>query len=810
MVRKIRQNNYIDVYNHVLTHLKLFIIINSIFNIVKLFFRSNKTYRFVRVTWQNIFLIKMGFLIIWITVTSTLVSSFILKHPSFAPGYSGSNFKLSSMNNGNSSEHVTISMFGKEGDTFLKVMDTSSKLKYCPQFCSCTRDVSFLKITDCPNDPSDALDPLIMHNTDATSLSITNSSLTKLPLIVCNMKKLSDLNVSDNKLVDLPWANLKELRQLRIITLSENKIRTLRNGSFYDFPSLQSLHLDNNQIDNIEDDVFSQPDRLPNITMIDLTFNKLVSLDLWPALFTNTSPVIDCRYNVISKFTNHLNWTLDCKDQKPSAIVDLSSNKITHLVNLLHGWNVTKEVDAICLLDSTFNIYLNDNPYICDCIDFSIYRFIRMIKSKHITTMYCNKPHNLYHERIVSVPLNSFICHINESCPDNCNCIDQPNQMNMSVECQNSELSHLPLKVPKLTKHHYSYHLNLMHNKIKELDYRPYLHKTRNALFSYNEIQNMSILALKALSTSASIYLDNNKLQYLPINISFVNMSRVGDLHFNENEWACDCHAKETRLWMLQMKTIISDKEGILCFTPSRLKGSNLLSLSEGDLICGDPPNIALKSYLGAGGSALAICFAFMLLAAMLKYKRIWLYRRLKWHPFDRDECLGENKKFDVFVTYANEDGDYVENYLIPNLENRGYKIAFHRVHFPGGQPITVSIEQCIIHSKRTLAVFTNNFRKSQFCMWEFTVALELDQIESTHRLVTIKYGDVDVSSLDLTLQSYFRRYSYIEKESAVFWDNLEYSLPMNKMGTADGVRFDANQINDVIDHDGEDDNGLI
>ena len=592
--------------------------------------------------------------------------------------------------------------------------------------------------------------------------------------MVSNMAKLSDLNVSANKLVDLPWANLKELRQLKIIKLSQNRIRTLKNDSFYDFPSLEELHVDNNMIDKIEDNVFSQPDRLPNINLIDLAFNKLVSIECWPALFRNRSVFINLQCNKISKFTNHLNWTFSCIDQRPSANIDLTYNKITHLVDILHGCNVIEETHMICLLMSKLKLRIKNKPYMCDCIDFAIYRFINLVKhSKDIANMYCNKPRNLYNHRIVSIPLNAFICHINENCPVNCTCINQPNQMNISVSCENTGLGDLPLKVPKLTKHHESYHLNLMYNNIKELDYRPYLQKTRKAIFSHNRIHNISIPALNALSNSFSIYLDNNKLQYLPVNISFINMSRVNDLHFGQNEWACDCHAKGTRLWMLQMKNIISDKEGILCLTPSRLKGSNMLSLSDDDLICGKLPNIVLRTYLGAGGSALAICFSFILLAAMLKYKRIWLYRRLKWHPFDRDECLGENKTFDVFVTYANEDGDYVENNLIPNLENRGHKIAFHRVHFPGGQPITVSIEQCIRNSKRTLAVFTNNFRKSQYCMWEFTVALELDQIESTHHLVTIKYGDVDVSSLDLTLQSYFRRYSYIEKESAVFWDNL-------------------------------------
>ena len=69
---------------------------------------------------------------------------------------------------------------------------------------------------------------------------------------------------------------------------------------------------------------------------------------------------------------------------------------------------------------------------------------------------------------------------------------------------------------------------------------------------------------------------------------------------------------------------------------------------------------------------------------------------------------------------------------------------------------------------------------------------------------MAIKYEDVDLKLLDLTLQAYFKRYTYIEKESQVFWNNLEYSLPLNKMGN---VNVQLNNVNlDNDDHlDGND-----
>ena len=48
--------------------------------------------------------------------------------------------------------------------------------------------------------------------------------------------------------------------------------------------------------------------------------------------------------------------------------------------------------------------------------------------------------------------------------------------------------------------------------------------------------------------------------------------------------------------------------------------------------------------------------------------------------------------------------------------------------------------------------------------------------------LVVIKDTDIDVNTLTIDVQSYFKRYTYVERESPFFWDNLLYVLPVNRM----------------------------
>ena len=67
---------------------------------------------------------------------------------------------------------------------------------------------------------------------------------------------------------------------------------------------------------------------------------------------------------------------------------------------------------------------------------------------------------------------------------------------------------------------------------------------------------------------------------------------------------------------------------------------------------------------------------------------------------------------------------------------------------------------------------------------------------KGTNRLIIIEDTDLDVETLEVTPRSYFKRSTYIEKESADFWENLLYSLPIERMGVP---HQRAQQI-----HDGE------
>ena len=657
----------------------------------------------------------------------------------------------------------------------------------CPVNCTCVASKVALTIENCSSDPGGHLNAIILEHVNVTKLSITRSRLSELPPAVCNLTRLSVLNISHNHLSDLPWACLKALK-LKIINVSYNHITHLKNGTLYDFKYLRKIYLNHNNISDIDLDVFTQSDRLPSLGRIDLDSNLLESVDIWPLQLLTVRPMnISLAKNLISNFTNLVGFEYKCNQETlRNGRLSLSRNNVTHFGYFFNGWDMADDLKIMCFLSQeNVRVSMYENPFNCDCIDYDIYRLLRLQPSVIFDhAMFCAEPPRLYRRNVLSVPLDDFICEVKENCPNRCGCQNIPNQLNMTVNCRGAGLTTLPLgPLPHLPKHNYRYTLDLSDNQLKTLWHRSYLDLVKEAYFSNNKINEVSLQFLSSLTNASVIHLNGNKLQRLPTNVSQVSMSMPNDILLHDNSWECDCHEKETRAWIISMGSGVTDREGILCAGPPRVAGTNMLLLPEDRFICGETRHVNYI-LISVVCSTLAVMIICVVLLFSCYINRVRLHRKFQWHPFDSDECVGEEKEFDAFLAYAEEDSTYVTDYLIPELEHRGYKVAHNRVNFMGGRPIIDNITDCIRRSKRTLAVLSNNFLQSRWCLFELTTALEVDKIQGTHRLLCMSLCELSFEGLDTSIRSYLEKKSCISFDSSHFWSQLEYHLPAEKNGS--------------------------
>jgi len=89
---------------------------------------------------------------------------------------------------------------------------------------------------------------------------------------------------------------------------------------------------------------------------------------------------------------------------------------------------------------------------------------------------------------------------------------------------------------------------------------------------------------------------------------------------------------------------------------------------------------------------------------------RVRLYKRFKFHPFNRDECVGEDMDFDVYLCCSSEDHNPHGLHILEMIESRGYRDCYHLRDFLAGGAITENMIQSVVRSKRTVCLVSNNF----------------------------------------------------------------------------------------------------
>ncbi|CAG2207994.1 Toll-like receptor 4 [Mytilus edulis] len=141
--------------------------------------------------------------------------------------------------------------------------------------------------------------------------------------------------------------------------------------------------------------------------------------------------------------------------------------------------------------------------------------------------------------------------------------------------------------------------------------------------------------------------------------------------------------------------------------------------------------------------------------------------------------------KYDAFISYANEDTDFIVNELIPNLErDENMTLCVHQRDFIAGEEITQNITDGIHQSKKIICILTRSFLDSYYCMFEFNMA-RMESIYSRdgqNILFLVFYEQLRPKDLPLVILELVQKQSYIEypndeQGNVVFWEKLREHL---------------------------------
>ena len=665
----------------------------------------------------------------------------------------------------------------------------------CPTLCVCKSTITCSFGGEAGQD----INLIIQENFDSLKLDITylklrdESSIKTVPEIICQMTMLEELDLTNNSITKLPIGCFTRLCRLRDLCLDRNQISEVQKGVFDGLQKLETLQINRNKLTFIDHQIFSNVSNLVSLKRLEMEYNQLTSFDVWPFARAYSYPgfYISLGYNKISNSTNIERWVFKCGMHSLNLMFKLDENPLGRISGHLKTF-VKSFTDMACMYnrhaESDLIISVSDVYITCDCLEFAYVRNNRFFRHAHgLDQAVCSQPSNLEGQRIMYLNIDQLVCDIVEQCPPGCKCTKQPSTLTMYVNCTQANLTEMPLNLPPIKPQtFYRYKLILMDNQIKRLEYRDYMQKTKYLDVSHAGVTDIvEERVWRAFQYISNVNLNRNQLKQIPEYVELLDFSNI-TFDIRDNPISCDCKNQWLKSWIELLSSEHQNVNGINCYEPYWLNGKAVLTLDKEEFCRG--PSYTIQDILEITIPSISGVILLNLISVFLfKRFRIQIYKYVKLHPFDRDECVGEDINHDVFLACAGEDGALGYS-ILKLLERSGCKVCYHKKDFIPGEHIIENIMQAVKRSKRTLCVLTGNFIKSGWCMEEFRQSHYRDLQQGKKRLVVLLVDPhaLETEEMSLELRDYLSRYTYIEYESKSWKDRLMYAMPVNRMNKDD------------------------
>jgi hypothetical protein len=224
----------------------------------------------------------------------------------------------------------------------------------------------------------------------------------------------------------------------------------------------------------------------------------------------------------------------------------------------------------------------------------------------------------------------------------------------VTTEVSSDIATHLP-SLPLQHQLLYGYYVNYSHNNIAAVPPRQYYSQSKVIRLDNNHIQSQSIDAdvLASMVNVTELHLHNNLLTSLPRQVANWNWTNLQAIHLYGNPWSCDCNSQWMKDWLKTLGHAVVNLNAITCSTDDIRNGRSLIDVRNEDFVCGHIMSTNEIIWVVVTIVTASVFGVVVVTLVTLYKKRKWLYKRFQLHPFDVDECEGEDMTYDVFLSGA-------------------------------------------------------------------------------------------------------------------------------------------------------------
>ena len=336
----------------------------------------------------------------------------------------------------------------------------------------------------------------------------------------------------------------------------------------------------------------------------------------------------------------------------------------------------------------------------------------------------------------------------------------------------------------KFSHFHVLMHLNLSNNRITRIPFMVFgsLTHVESLNLKYNYIEQFDV-SLVNLADLRILDLSENKIPFLSREVRN-SLDIIAEKHeisvsLEGNKLLCNCETVIFLEWLVSTDVDMIDMDNYYC----SLNNGTIRYLNRTEALL-EQLHTECKTYLELIiVSTTGITFIMAFLLFYVTYRNRWKLRymyymaKLKLDINPNGDNQDHNFQFDVFISYADGDRNFVITNVIEELEETaGLRLVIRDRDYEIGESIAINISKAVRNSKRTILLLSRHFIKSKWCDFELNMA----RMESIHTqrdvIVMIVLETIPPNMLPLAVMDLLRSSPNIDwpkdiNTQRVFWD---------------------------------------
>ena len=338
-----------------------------------------------------------------------------------------------------------------------------------------------------------------------------------------------------------------------------------------------------------------------------------------------------------------------------------------------------------------------------------------LLMDKEVSEMSCSFP-------------SEFVPH---HCSEHCSCSITPYQSediaqvhaHVIVNCSGHNV--LPQSLPLIVNQEEvkQLTLDLSHGGLKSMEKLSQIEHYDNVTALILSHNNLTVLSGDHLpSRLEEVAFDHNRIRTL--DIRDLRSNAFKSIRLGGNPYDCNCNSRLLYRFVRRNAQVRDhDQVWLDCYPDGRRAVNNISEYTE---FCTNTKQRVYEIAIPVGLILLGILLAIVCVLWNKEKISVYIYSKpaMRALVYNAEPEESDQRRYDVFISYANEDKEFVEQKLVPILEDSSsseykYRCLVHVRDFIPGDQIMDQIVNAVTNSTRTLIVLSKAFLQSNWALQE-------------------------------------------------------------------------------------------